>query len=98
MLIGFNKEGDCAVYDLEVVKAGAYSIKLTGKDLDGGAPLSIKVAGQVLTAQKVDSQSIDFGSVHLPLGEMALDIVAGQPNGKAKPVQIERILFKYSER
>jgi arylsulfatase/arylsulfatase A len=93
LLVGFNKEGDRAVYDLDVVKAGTYSIRLTGKDLDGGAPLSIKVAGQTLTAQKVAEASIEFGIADLPLGEMELEIIAGKPEGKTQPVQIERILF-----
>jgi hypothetical protein len=97
MLIGFKKEGDRAVYDLDVVKAGTYAIKLTGKDLDGGAPLSIQVAGQTLTAQKTTEASIEFGIANLPLGAMELEIIAGKPEGKTKPVSIERILFKYSE-
>jgi hypothetical protein len=96
-LIGLNQEGDRAEYDLDVVKAGTYSITLTGKDMDAGAPLSIKVAGQTLTAQKVNSTSAEFGIAELPLGEMGLDIVAGMPTGKAQPLQIERIEFKYSE-
>jgi hypothetical protein len=95
MLIGFKKEGDRAVYDLDVVKAGTYAIKLSGKDLDGGAPLSIKVAGKVLTAQKVSAASIDFGRVQLPLGEMELEIVAGKPAAKVEPISIERILFSF---
>ena len=96
-LIGFNQEGDRAGYDLDVVKAGTYTITLTGKDLDVGAQLSIKVAGQTLTAQKVNSTSAEFDIAELPLGEMGLDIVAGMPTGKAQPLQIERILFKYSK-
>ena len=97
LLVGFNQEGDRAVYDLDVLKAGTYSIALTGKDLDAGAPLSIKVAGQTLTAKKVAEETVDFGSVSLPAGEQELELVAGMPTGKAQPLQVERILFKYSK-
>jgi len=92
---GFETQGDSASYDLDVVKAGTYAIKLTGKDLDGGSHLSIQVAGQLLTSQKVSAASIDFGSVHLPLGEMELEIIAGQPAAKINPISIERILFSF---
>ena len=97
LLVGFNKQGDSAVYDLDVVKADTYSIRLTGIGLDGGAPLSIKVAGQVLTAKKVSSKSAEFGIAKLPIGEMELEIVTGKPDGKAKLMKIERILFKGSK-
>ena len=97
LLVGFNKEGDSAVHDLDVVKADTYSIKLTGIGLDGGAPLSIKVAGQVLTAKKVSDKLAEFGMAKLPVGEMELEIVAGKPDGKTKLMKIERILFKGSK-
>jgi arylsulfatase A-like enzyme len=96
-LRGFAKAGDSARYDLDVVKAGEYRIRLTGKDLEGSAPLFIKVAGQTLTAQKITDKSIEFGTARLPKKEMPLSIVAGKADGKTKPVSIERILFKLIE-
>ena len=91
---GFTRAGDSAVYTLDVVKAGSYHIKLKGSGFEDGAPLTIKVAGQLLSAQKDKAGHIDFGTVSLPAKEMALKIVAGEPNGKVDPVSIERILFK----
>ena len=97
MLTGFVQANERAEYNLDVVKSGAYSIKLKGADLDSGAHLLIQVAGQTLTPQKVSAEFIEFGSVNLPLGEMKLEIIAGQPATKIKPVSIERILFSLGQ-
>lgn len=91
---GFSKAGDRAVYKLDVVKAGGYSLCLKGKGMAGADHLSVQVAGQTLAAQKTADDSIEFGTVNLPLGEMNLEIVAGRPDRETEPVQIERILFK----
>ncbi|QHI68837.1 sulfatase-like hydrolase/transferase [Tichowtungia aerotolerans] len=91
---GFSKAGDRAVYKLDVVKAGGYSLCLKGKGMAGANHLSVQVAGQTLAAQKTADDSIEFGTMNLPVGEMNLEIVAGRPDGKTEPVQIERILFK----
>jgi len=90
---GFHKEGDSATYALDVVKAGDYAIRLNGTEVDGGAPLSIKVAGQTFAAKKVTGKTVDFGVVSLPVGEMELELVAGKPTGKSQPMKLERILF-----
>jgi hypothetical protein len=90
---GFHKEGDSATYALDVVKAGDYAIQLEGTEVDGGAPLSIKVAGQTFAAKKVTEKKVDFGAVSLPVGEMELELVAGKPAGKTQPMKLERILF-----
>jgi len=92
---GFSKAGDSAFYELNVVKAGDYGIRLKGEDLDGGVHLSIKVAGQSLIPQETSDASMEFGTVHLPVGKMELEIVSGKPTGKINPVSIERILFTF---
>ncbi len=97
MLYGFARAGGRALYDLDVVKAGDYGIRLKGKDMEYAAHLSIKVAGQTLTPQKTSDASVEFGTAKLPVGEMKFEIVAGEPDGKIKPIQIERILFSLSE-
>ena len=95
LIRGFANEGDRAVYKLDVVKTGNYAIKLKGRELERAGHLSVKVAGQTLTAKKTADTSIEFGSADLPLGEMDLEIVAGKPDGKIQPVSIERILFSF---
>ena len=98
MIEGFTQVDDAAFYDLDVVKKGDYSIRLTGKGLDRAAHLSIKVAGQTLMPQTTSDAFIEFGTAQLPEGEMELEIVAGKPDGKIKLVSIERILFSLKNR
>jgi arylsulfatase A-like enzyme len=94
LIRGFAAEGDRAVYQLDVVKAGDYSLSLKGRELERAGHLSINVAGKTLFAQKTAGESVEFGNVELPAGGMNLEISAGKPDGKIQPVQIERILFK----
>ena len=96
-ITGFAKAGESATYDLNIVKAGDYRIGLRGKGLGNAAHLSIRVAGQTLTAQKTADASVEFGTAALPTGEMKLGIIAGEPTGDMRPLSIERILFSLKD-
>jgi arylsulfatase A-like enzyme len=92
-LKGFSMEGESASYDLVVARSGVYSIRLKGTGLEKSAPLTIRVAGQLLTALSVSDVYMEFGNVCLPKGEMPMTIVAGKPEGVTEAVTVERILF-----
>jgi len=93
-ILGFTAEDDRAVYTLDVAKAGTYAVSLKGGELASAEHLMVRVAGETLKANKMTGELLEFGSVNLPMGEMDFEIVAGEPDGKIQPVEIERILFK----
>jgi hypothetical protein len=88
---GFAHLGDGVQYSLDVQASGRYQVMVRGQDLDACGPLSLHLAGVVLTPVKSVPTAISFGVTALQAGSTVLEITTGAVPAGVKPATIKDI-------